>query len=123
MAATSKLDKGLYRDEKPSGWFSTALPTNQTIKGTVSRANTHPAGFACHERSIRPRTNHANEVVMPQVGHNRPVSVANAQDLSPSCVCVPKPRGSGFNVFANPKSPARPAAATKSIERIGQPSR
>jgi len=59
---------------------------------------------------------------MPQVGHNRPVSVANAQGRSPSCVCVPKPRGSGFNVFANPMSPARLAAATKSMQRIGQPS-
>ncbi len=70
---------------------------------------------------MRPRTNHANDVVMPQAGHSRPVRVANAQGRIPSCVCVPKPRGSGSNVLANPKSPARPAAATKSRERIGQP--
>jgi hypothetical protein len=33
---------------------------------------------------MRPRMNQAKAVVMPQVGHNRPVRVAKAQGLSPS---------------------------------------
>jgi hypothetical protein len=120
-ARTSKAVSGRDRDGKPTGWFANELPTNQTMTGTVSRAKRHPAGFACQERSTRPRTNHANEVVMPQVGHNRPVTVAKVQGGSPSCMCVPKPRGSGSSVFANPRSPASPAAPIRSTQRVGQP--
>jgi hypothetical protein len=79
--------------------------------------------LARHERSILQRMNHANEVVMPHVGHSRPVTRKNAHDLSPSWVCVPKPRGSGSNRFAKPKTPPNPAAATTSRQRVGIPNR
>jgi hypothetical protein len=120
-AATSKTTTGLESDEKPAGSFATALATNQTMSGTVSRASMHPAGFACHERSIRPRMNHANEVVIPHVGHSLPVILRNEHGGIPSCVCVPKPRGSGSSFLARPKTPSIPAAATESTHRIGQP--
>jgi len=77
--------KGPERVRKPTGSFRTALEMNQTINGIESRANRHPAGLACQERSIRPRMNQANAVVIPQVGHSRPVTVAKAHGRSPSC--------------------------------------
>ena len=70
----SRLKSGPARERKPTGSLATALETNQAISGTVSRAKRNPAGFARHERSTLPRMNHANEVVMPQVGHSRPVT-------------------------------------------------
>lgn len=121
MAATSRIKSGFESVEQPAGWFATELPTNQAMHGTDSRASTHPAELACHERSIRPRTNHANEVVIPHVGHSLPVIRRNEQGRIPSWVCVPKPRGSGSSFLARPKSPSIPAAATKSTHRIGHP--
>ena len=120
-APTSKTTSGLESDEKPAGSFATALHTNQAMSGTVSRASTHPAGFACHDRSIRPRVNQANAVVIPHVGHSLPVVIRNEQGGSPSCVCVPKPRGSGSSFLARPKIPRIPAAATESTHRESQP--
>jgi hypothetical protein len=70
---------GPDKDRNPTGSFRTALATNQAINGTASRANTHPAGFARHDRSTRPRVNQANAVVMPHVGQSRPVTVTNVQ--------------------------------------------
>jgi hypothetical protein len=112
---------GSARERKPIGSFAIALATNQATMGMDNSANRHPAGLACHERPIRPRTNQANEVVIPQVGQSRPVTTANAQGPSPSWVCVPKPRGSGSSRLANPKIPAHPAAATSSKHRAGRP--
>ena len=82
-AANSRTSTGLETDEKPTGSLATALHTNQIMMGTVSRASTQPAGFACHERSIRPRTNQANAVVIPHVGHSLPVVLKNEQDGQP----------------------------------------
>jgi hypothetical protein len=73
-APASRPRRGPSRERNPTGSLTTALDTNQAISGTVSRAKTNPAGFACHERSTLPRTNHANAVVMPQVGQSRPVT-------------------------------------------------
>jgi hypothetical protein len=58
---------------------------------------------------------------MPQVGHRCPVTRAYAQGPSPSCVCVPYPRGSGARTLATPKTPASPAAATNNSARAAQP--
>ena len=91
------------------------------MSGTDSTANTDPAGFARHDRSIRPRPNHANEVVIPHAGQSLPVILKNEQGRIPSCVCVPKPRGSGSNFLARTKIPRIPAATAKSKHRIGQP--
>ncbi len=82
-AATNMLASGLSRDRDATGLFATALAASQTASGTQKTAITHPAGLARHERSIRPRASHANAVVMPQVGHNRPVIVRYAHSLSP----------------------------------------
>ena len=118
--AQSDPSRDRERDRNPTGSFRTAS-TEPDHQGIDSRANRHPG--ICQERSMRPRTNQANAVVMPQVGHGRPVIVAKAQGRSPSCTCVPKPRGSGTKVFANPNSPANPAAATNNRPRVGQPKR
>jgi hypothetical protein len=113
---------GLESDEKPAGRFAIALPISQAASGRVSNASRHPAGFACQARSTRPRTTHANAVVIPQVGHGLPVILKKEQGRNPSWMCVPKPRGSGSSFLARPKSPIIPADATRSTHRFGQPS-
>ena len=67
------------------------------------------------------RANHANEVVIPHAGQGLPVILKNEQGRIPSCVCVPKPRGSGSSFLARTSSPSIPAAATNSEHRTGQP--
>jgi hypothetical protein len=74
---------------KPTGWARRAHASIQTIMGIEHAASRQPAGFARHDRSIRPRMNQAHAVVMPHVGHCRPVMAANVHGRSPSCVCVP----------------------------------
>jgi hypothetical protein len=119
--ATSRKKSGLDSDLKPIGRFPTALPISQAENGTDSTASTHPAGFACHDRSILPRTTHANEVVIPHVGQSLPVIRKNEHGRIPSCVWVPKPRGSGSSFLARTNSPKIPAAATTSEHWTGQP--
>ncbi len=120
-AATITITSGRESDLNPHGWFATALATSQKTSGTESRANTHPAGFACHDLSNRPRATHANAVVIPHAGQGLPVAVMNEQGRNPSCVCVPNPLGSGSSFLARTKSPSMPAAATNKSHRIGQP--
>jgi hypothetical protein len=56
---------------------------------------------------------------MPHDGHGRPVRKRNEQGGSPSCVCVPCPRASGWSLRAMAKTQesARPSAA--SVQRAG----
>jgi hypothetical protein len=82
--AVSSPIMGPDKDRDPTGSLRTALATNQAINGIDSRANTHPAGFARHDRSTRPRVNQAKAVVMPHVGQSRPVMMTNEQGWSPS---------------------------------------
>jgi hypothetical protein len=117
---TSNPIMGLLSDRKPTGLFSQEQRTNQTIRGTESRAIMHPAGLACHDWARQPRVNQANEVVIPQVGQRCPVSTANAHGPRPSCVWVPKPRGSGSNHRATTKSPPSPAAMSSKSNRTGR---
>jgi hypothetical protein len=119
---TSRKSSGLESDEKPAGLFATALTISQAASGRESSASKHPAGFARHARSIRPRTTHANDVVIPHVGQGLPVILKKEQERIPSWTCVPKPRGSGSTFLARPNSPIVPAAATRSAHRAGQPS-
>jgi hypothetical protein len=72
----SKPIEGHKSDRNPTGSARAADATSHTIKGIDSAAHKLPAGFARHDRSIRPRTNQAYAVVMPQVGHNCPVTCA-----------------------------------------------
>jgi hypothetical protein len=83
---TSSPIRGLSMDRKPTGFLNQEQSTSQDATGTLSRAIKHPAGLACHEWPRSPRANQANDVVIPQVGQRRPVSTANAQGPSPSCV-------------------------------------
>ena len=115
--ARSRPIKGPESDRNPTGSARTAHASNQTIKGTDSAANRQPAGLARHDRSIRPRTNQANAVVMPQVGQSRPVTRGERTGPEPELGVRPVPRGSGTNVLANPKTPASPAAATTKQHR------
>jgi hypothetical protein len=119
---TSKKRSGLESDEKPAGLFATALAISHAASGRESNASTQPAGFARHARSIRPRTTHENDVVIPHVGQGLPVILKKEQERIPSCTCVPNPRGSGSSFLARPNNPSAPAAATTSAHRAGQPS-
>jgi hypothetical protein len=74
-AARITIESGFSSDWNPAAWFRAALAMSQAANGTDSRANRHPAGFACHARPRFPRTIHAYAVVMPHVGHNCPVDV------------------------------------------------
>ena len=113
-AANSRGSPGLETDEKPDQLVATGDPTtNQIMMGTVSRASTQPAGFACRERSIRPahRTKQMRSS-SPHVGHSLPVVLRNEQDGSPSCVCVPRSRaGPAPASSPGPAAPRIPAAA------------
>ena len=112
---------GRDSDLNPYGPFAAALATSQKMSGPETTASMHPAGFACHDLSNRPRATQANAVVIPHVGQGLPVDVRNEQGRNPSCVCVPNPLGSGSSFLARTKSPSIPAAATNKRHRIGQP--
>ncbi len=101
----------------PTGLPRTAVASSQNIVGTVAEAIRHPAGFARHDGSIRPRTSQAKAVVIPHVGQSRPVALANAHGRSPSCVWVPNPLGSGWSARAVPSRPASIADAMASSPR------
>jgi hypothetical protein len=55
----SKPIEGHKSDRNPTGSARAAHAASQPIKGIDSTANKLPAGFARHDRSIRPRTNQA----------------------------------------------------------------
>lgn len=78
------MSSGLDSDEKPAGLFAAALAISQAASGGVSNASRHPAGFARHARSTRPRTTHAIAVVIPHVGQSLPVILKKEQDCNPS---------------------------------------
>lgn len=56
-----------------------------TTAATVNKAITNPAGWAQIARSHNPCIVQENAVVIPQVGHGRPVVRSIPQGANPSC--------------------------------------
>ena len=109
--------KATAANSRPVRGADSALETDRLVRDRTqdqpgdqaersSRAYRHPAGLACQERSIRPRVNHANEVVMPQVGHSRPVTVEKRTGPEDQAECACRnPAGPAPTFSPPPKAP------------------
>jgi hypothetical protein len=85
----------------------------------VARQNTNPAGWAMKADASRPRTTLENAVVMPQVGHGRPLVCMKLHggNAAPNRWCVPNPRGSGSSYIATERMAAQASAAPAQATR------
>lgn len=98
------------------------LATADISQGTpirLSRQSSVPATFARKASTGHPRTNLAQDVVIPQVGHRMPNTTENVHGGSPNCWCVPWPRLSGSRELATASGHNKPNAnaAAKSRSR------
>ena len=91
------LSKYLWRKTYTTGIRATIQTTAPTPPQT-NKKNIIPLNGCAANPALKCNfAMYAKLVVMLQLGHGNAVSVWNMHGGNPNCVCVPKPRQSGFN--------------------------
>ena len=84
MPAAITIKTGFSSVFVPIGLPRAAPASSQGISPTLAAAAHNPPGLLANAGPMRPRTNHANAVVMPHVGQLEPVKARNAHGGKPS---------------------------------------